>query len=242
MQIDAMVLRNMTNLKNNAYPGRGIVIGKSPDARNLIQIYWIMGRSENSKNRIFARETSGFVKTEVFDKSKAIDSSLTIYYPIKYYKNCHIVTNGNHTDTILDGLKYGETFEQCLKETYYEPDHPHYTPRISGLVNLDDNLYDYQLSIIKRVHGHPESCVRNFHDYTQAIPGRGHCITTYVGDGNPLPSFEGEPLVVELINDIERVAEHYWGILNEENRVALLVKFIDIDSKRAMIKIINKNI
>ncbi|GAG00392.1 unnamed protein product, partial [marine sediment metagenome] len=100
----------------------------------------------------------------------------------------------------------------------------------------------YQLSIIKRVHGHPEFCVHNFHDYTQAIPGRGHCITTYVGDGNPLPSFEGEPLVVELINDIERVAEHYWGILNEENRVALLVKFIDIDSKRAMIKIINKNI
>jgi len=241
MDIDEMVQSNMASLQRNVYPGRGIIIGESPDARHLIQVYWIMGRSENSRNRIFKKEASGFVKTEVFDKSRATDPSLTIYYPIKHHKNCHIVTNGSQTDTILSGLRQGEAFEQCLKETSYEPDDPHFTPRISGLVNLDDDLYDYQLSIIKRIRGHGESCVRSFHNYTKGMAGKGHLITTYAGDGNPLPSFEGEPLVVKLLNEIESVAEHYWKTLNEENRISLLVKFIEVESKGATIKIINKN-
>lgn len=241
MNINEIACRNMTNLKNNVYPGRGIVIGKSPDAKHLIQVYWIMGRSKDSRNRIFKKEDSGFVKTEPFDKSRQTGSSLTIYHPVKHYSNYHIVSNGCHTDTILDGLNHGKTFEQSLKETSYEPDHPHYTPRISGLVNLDDDLYDYQLSIVKRIHDHPESCVRSFYNYTQAIPGKGHCITTYTGNGDPLPSFEGEPFVVELFDDIETVVECYWKTLNQENKISLLAKFINAKSNRTTIKIINKN-
>lgn len=240
MNINEIARRNMTNLKN-VYPGRGIVIGKSPDTKHLIQVYWIMGRSENSRNRIFTKEASNFVKTEPFDKSRQAGSPLTIYYPVRHYSNCHIVTNGSHTDTILDGLRRGKTFEQSLKQTSFEPDHPHYTPRISGLVNLDDGLHDYQLSIIKRVQAHPESCVRSFYNYTQGIPGKGHCITTYAGDGNPLPSFEGEPFVVELFDDIETVTDCYWKNLNQENRISLLAKFISLEDKRTTIKTINKN-
>lgn len=241
MNINEISRKSITNLRSNVYPGRGIVIGKSPNAKHLIQVYWIMGRSENSKNRIFKKEASGFVKTEPFDKSRQTGSSLTIYYPVKHYSNCHVVSNGRHTDTILDGLTHGKTFEQSLKETSYEPDHPHYTPRISGLVNLDDDLYDYQLSIIKRVQARPKSCVRSFHNYTQGIPGKGHCITTYLGNGDPLPSFEGEPFVVELFDDIETVTEYYWKSLNQENRISLLAKFINVESKRITVKTINKN-
>lgn len=241
MNINEIANRNMTNLRGNVYPGRGIVIGRSPNAEHMIQVYWIMGRSENSRNRIFQKEASGFVKTEPFDESRQTGSSLTIYYPIKHYSNCHIVSNGSHTDTILDGLCHGKTFEESLKETSCEPDHPHYTPRISGLVNLDDALYDYQLSIIKCIHDYPESCIRSFYNYTQAIPGKGHCITTYAGNGNPLPSSEGEPFVVELLDDIEKVADYYWKTLNQENRISLLAKFIDTESKGTTIKIVNKN-
>ena len=236
----ALLESNIRSLKNNRYPGRGIVLGKSLDLRNYIQVYWIMGRSENSRNRLFVRE-NGSVKTEAFDKSKVTHPLLIIYYPVKAFGSCHIVSNGDQTDTILDGLKKGETFESALNTRTFEPDAPHYTPRISGIVDLKDRAHDYRLSILKPVCGHPGCCSRQFFNYEKAMPGVGHCIHTYAGDGDPLPAFTGEPYTVELFDDIDETARFYWETLNADNRISLLVKFIDAETGETDLRIVNKN-
>lgn len=236
---------NMESLKNNSYPGRGIIQGMTPDRQNYVQIYWIMGRSENSRNRIFINE-NGFIKTKAYDEAKVTDPSLIIYYPVKFsgehpHTAVHIVSNGDQTDTIISALSAGGTFESALNTRKFEPDAPNYTPRISGLLDLRMSRYAYQLSIIKPGSPHqPDGCVRYFFNYETALPGIGHCLHTYQGDGNPLPAFMGEPYPVALLNDIGSVADYYWETLHPENRISLLVKFIRIADSAVQIKIINK--
>ncbi len=230
---------NREHLKQNPYPGRGIVIGMTPDARHYVQIYWIMGRSENSRNRIFVAE-NGFVKTRAFDEKKVVDPSLIIYYPVRFSVKSHIVSNGDQTDTIYQTLQRGGSFETALNTREFEPDAPNYTPRISGLVDLDSKNQAYQLSILKALPEHPEVCIRHYFNYKTAVPGVGHCLHTYRGDGNPLPSFEGEPYPVEISAEINRLADDYWDLLDRENRVSLLVKFIRVTDGETQIKIVNK--
>lgn len=235
--MDALA-KNMESLRANAYPGRGIVIGMSPDARHYVQVYWIMGRSVNSRNRVFAEE-DGFVRTKPFDASKVSDPSLIIYHPVKHWTGYHIVTNGDQTETILAALKAGGTFETALMTREFEPDPPHYTPRISGLVDLSDRNAAYRLAILKPSAGNPAICARHFFTYSQGQPGVGHCLHTYAGDGSPLPPFSGEPIPLELMDDPATTARYYWDCLNAENRVALLVKFIEISSGRFRIELVN---
>jgi hypothetical protein len=232
---------NVTALRNNVYPGRGIVQGLTPDGQNFVQIYWIMGRSENSRNRIFMNE-NGFIKTRAYDEAKVTDPSLIIYYPAKFSGGSHIITNGDQTDTIFNALGSGGTFESALNTRKFEPDAPNFTPRISGIIHLQNerHQYAYQLSIIKGVRDYPDVCIRHYFNYETALPGAGHCLHTYVGDGNPLPSFTGEPYLVELQNNINQLTDYYWQVLNPENRISLLVKFIHIASGETQVKIINK--
>ena len=230
-------IQNEKDLQNNSYPGRGIIIGESPDAKNYIQIYWIMGRSSGSRNRVFLQE-GDFVKTEAFDPSILKNPSLYVYYPIKQLGQVHIVTNGDQTDTILVFLKEGKTFMQALKTRTFEEDPPINTPRISGQIDCNQNGYD--LSILKMDGGNPDNCYRGFYHYSTFIPGFGHCIHTYAGDGNPVPSFYGEPRLVRLFDDIEENLTHYWNVLNEENKVSLLVKFIHKETGKSVIQTINK--
>ncbi|MCD6322951.1 MAG: inosine monophosphate cyclohydrolase [Clostridiales bacterium] len=226
-------------LINSTYPGRGIVIGMTPDMKNIVQVYWIMGRSVNSRNRIF--EADGhFMRTKAFDESKLTDPSLIIYYPIKNYGQKHIVTNGNQTDTIFEYLRNSESFEVALETREYEPDPPNYTPRISGISNIEDMTY--KLSILKTVDNKAELSQKNFFSYSRYIQGIGHCITTYADNGNPLPSFAGEPYKVALFNDIKETAEKFWGYLDVDNRVSLVVKFINCKIGKTNLKIINKNV
>lgn len=232
---------NMRALENNVYPGRGIILGLTPDGRHYAQVYWIMGRSENSRNRIFVNE-NGFIKTRAFDEAKVTDPSLIIYYPVKYSEGCHIVTNGNQTDTIYDAIQAGGTFESALDTRTFEPDAPNYTPRIAGVIDLRPGKTEYacQLAILKMVEGCPGACSRYYFNYEAALPGTGHCLHTYRGDGNPLPSFTGEPYLVELKNDVNQTAGFYWDLLNEENRVSLMVKFINKTDGTVQIKVLNK--
>lgn len=199
-----------------------------------------MGRSENSRNRIFIDE-EGFVKTEAFDKEKLVDPSLIIYYPIKFYQNYHIVSNGDQTDTIYEALRNKRSFETALKSRTFEPDSPNFTPRISGIINMNKDNPAYQLSILKTFNNNPNYCLRQFYDYEKGLPGLGHCIHTYASDGDPLPSFSGEPFVVELYDSIEQTAAFYWETLNVENKVSLVVKSIDIESNISHIFAMNKN-
>lgn len=230
--------KNEGNLKKNIYPGRGMVIGQTPDSKNYVQVYWIMGRSSNSRNRIF--ESDGdFIRTRAFDESKLCDPSLIIYYPVKSLKGYHIVTNGDQTDTIYDFINNGDSFEAALNTRKFEPDKPNYTPRISGIINT--NKSSFALSILKSADGNEEFCIRNYYNYDKFISGFGYCIHTYVEDGNPIPSFKGEPYIVSLENDIDKNAEKYWNILNEDNRISLLVKYINCDTKKTSVRIINKN-
>jgi IMP cyclohydrolase len=232
--------QNMESLKQNAYPGRGIVIGQAPDGQSLVQVYWIMGRSENSRNRIFIMEDNGFVRTEAKDPAKLIDPSLIIYYPVKALNGSHIVTNGDQTDTIYDTLSEGGTFEQALTTRTYEPDGPNFTPRISGLIELNNKDCAYKLSILKSNSGSEAQTQRHFFHYEQGLPGFGHLIHTYEGDGNPLPSFKGEPVIVPLYNDIDQTASAYWERLNADNKLSLLVKSIRLDNGQTDMRIINK--
>jgi hypothetical protein len=235
-----MALQHIGRLKQNPYPGRGIVIGLTPDGTRMVQVYWIMGRSENSRNRIFVREENGFVRTEAKDPAKLTDPSLIIYYPVRHIGQAHIVTNGDQTDTIFDALASGRTFEQALTSRTFEPDAPNYTPRISGVIDLEDKHCAYKLSILKTNAGNPEQTLRQFFHYEQPVPGFGHCIHTYAGDGNPLPSFEGEPFLVPLYDDIGETAQTYWDMLDADNRISLLVKTIRFDNGQTDMRIINK--
>lgn len=227
-------------LKENAYPGRGIVIGRSADGTKAVTAYFIMGRSSNSRNRIFAVEGEG-IRTEAFDPSKLEDPSLIIYAPVRVLDNQTIVTNGDQTDTVYDGLKAGLSFEQSLRSREFEPDGPNYTPRISGLMNVKDGKYDYAMSILKSNNGNPDACNRYTFTYENPVAGEGHFIHTYMHDGNPLPSFEGEPKLVEISGDIDEFTDKVWNSLNEENKVSLFVRYIDIASGKYETRIVNKN-
>ncbi|WP_438448107.1 IMP cyclohydrolase [Gorillibacterium sp. sgz5001074] len=230
-----------TKLQQNVYPGRGIVIGLTEDGQQLVQVYWIMGRSENSRNRVFIAEDNGFLRTEAKDPAKLTDPSLIIYYPVRHIKGAHIVTNGDQTDTIFEELqKHGGTFESALAKRTYEPDAPNFTPRISGLVDLSNKQFAYKLSILKSAGNTEDQTLRHTFTYEKALPGYGHVIHTYEGDGNPLPSFDGEPKLVPLKGDAKQIADTYWGMLNEENKISLLVKTIRLDDGASELLVINK--
>ena len=227
-------------LRENAYPGRGIVIGKSEDGTKAAAAYFIMGRSENSRNRIFATEGEG-IRTQAFDESKLTDPSLIIYAPVRVFGNRTIVTNGDQTDTVYEGIEKGLTFELALRSREFEPDGPNYTPRISGIMQVENGTYHYAMSILKTNNGNPDSCCRYTFTYENPVPGEGHFIHTYMHDGDPLPSFEGEPKLVKIPNDMEAFAADLWDSLNEDNKVSLFVRYIDIKTGKYETKIINKN-
>lgn len=227
-------------LKENAYPGRGIVIGKSPNGTYAVAAYFIMGRSENSRNRIFIEDGEG-IRTQAFDPSKLSDPSLIIYAPVRVLGNKTIVTNGDQTDTIYEQMDRQQTFEQALRTREFEPDAPNYTPRISGIMHVENGSYNYALSVLKSNHGNPNSCQRFTFAYSDPAAGEGHFIHTYKCDGNPLPSFEGEPKPVEISDDMDAFADMIWSSLNEDNKVSLFVRYIDIASGEYRTKIINKN-
>ncbi len=227
-------------LKENVYPGRGIVIGRSADGKKAVSAYFIMGRSSNSRNRIFVTEGEG-IRTQAFDPSKLEDPSLIIYAPVRVLGNKTIVTNGDQTDTIYDGMKGGLTFEQSLRSREFEPDGPNYTPRISGVMEMESGKYGYSMSILKSNNGNPDGCNRYTYSYENPAAGEGHFIHTYMHDGNPLPSFEGEPKLVEVKGDIEELTRQIWESLNEENKVSLFVRFIDMETGVYETRIVNKN-
>ena len=227
-------------LKNNSYPGRGIILGKSEDGTKAVAAYFIMGRSENSRNRVFVEEGQG-IRTQAFDPSKLTDPSLIIYAPVRVLGNKTIVTNGDQTDTIYEGMDKQMTFEQSLRCREFEPDGPNYTPRISGIMHIEGGKYSYAMSILKSNNGSPESCNRFTFAYENAAPGEGHFIHTYMHDGNPLPSFEGEPKLIGIPDDMDAFAESLWSSLNEENKVSLFVRYIDIETGKWQTRIINKN-
>lgn len=227
-------------LSATSYPGRGIVIGRTPDGKKAAIAYFIMGRSANSRNRIFVEDGDG-IRTEAFDPSKLEDPSLIIYAPVRVLGNKTIVTNGNQTDTIYELMDKQFTFEQALRTREYEPDAPNYTPRISGILHFDNGNYNYAMSILKSNNGNPDACNRYTFAYSNPIAGEGHFIHTYMGDGNPLPSFEGEPTLVDIPNDINEFADIVWNNLNEENKVSLFVRYINIEDGTYESKIINKN-
>lgn len=234
------MLSLMQELKENAYPGRGIVIGRSADGKKAVTAYFIMGRSVNSRNRIFVTEGEG-IRTQAFDPSKLEDPSLIIYAPVRVLDQNTIVTNGDQTDTVYDGMKKGLTFEQSLRSREFEPDGPNYTPRISGVIHVENGQYDYSMSILKSNNGNPDGCNRYTYSYENPAAGEGRFIHTYMHDGNPLPSFEGEPKMVEIKGDIEEFTQQVWNSLNEDNKVSLFVRFIDIETGSYETRIINKN-
>lgn len=227
-------------LKSNSYPGRGIVIGRSKDGKKAVTAYFIMGRSENSRNRVFVSEGAG-IRTQAFDPSKLSDPSLIIYAPVRVLGHDTIVTNGDQTDTIYELMEKGQTFEQSLRTRKFEPDAPNYTPRISGILHIEEGHYDYALSILKSNEGDPECCNRYTFTYDQPKAGEGRFIHTYIGDGNPLPSFAGEPKIVEIEGDIDTFTKSIWESLNPDNKVSLFVRYIDIESGSYETRIINKN-
>ena len=227
-------------LSSNSYPGRGIIIGKSADGKSAMIAYFIMGRSANSRNRVFERFEGG-MRTKAFDESKLEDPSLIIYNPFLEKENIDIVTNGDQTNTVYDALCEGKSFEDALMTREFEPDAPNYTPRISGIVNYEDNGFNYSLSILKSADGDPTVCNRYFYRYTPR-EGIGHFIHTYECDGNPIPSFYGEPEVVILPNTAEELAELVWENLNEDNKVSLFIRTVSLIDLKATEIIVNKNV
>ena len=226
--------------QENAYPGRGIVLGRSEDGTKAVAAYFIMGRSENSRNRIFVEEGEG-IRTQAFDPSKLTDPSLIIYAPVRVLGHRTIVTNGDQTDTVYEGMEKGLTFEQSLRSREFEPDAPNYTPRISGVMEIENGTYSYSLSILKSNNGDPACCNRYTFSYENCAAGEGHFIHTYMHDGNPLPSFEGEPKLVAIPDDMEKFTNMLWNNLNPENKVSLFVRYIDIVTGKYETVIKNKN-
>lgn len=228
-----------SELKSNSYPGRGIILGKSECGKYAVAAYFIMGRSENSRNRVFVEDGEG-IRTEAFDPAKLVDPSLIIYAPVRVLGKTTIVTNGDQTDTVYDEMSKGKTFEQSLRIRKFEPDEPNFTPRISGIIELEEG-FSYSLSILKSAEGDPSACHRFTFSYDCPIDGIGHFIHTYQGDGNPLPSFEGEPEKIKVTGDIDAFTSKLWSNLNEDNKVSLFVRFIDLATGEAQTRIINKN-
>ena len=213
-------------LRGNPYPGRGILLGRSADGQSAVAAYFIMGRSENSRNRVFV-ETEDGIRTQAHDPAKMTDPSLIIYHPVRQIGRGLIVTNGDQTDTIRDYLLQGRTFQEALRSREFEPDGPNYTPRISGLLSPDGS---FQLSILKSADGDPACCCRYFYLYDAPLPGEGRFLHTYQGDGNPLPSFQGEPVRVSLDAPTpEDLAAELWEALHPENKVSLFVRYIRLE-------------
>lgn len=226
-------------LKGNPYVGRGIVIGKTPDAKKAALAYFIMGRSENSRNRIFAEE-NGAVYTRAFDESKVEDPSLIIYAAVREFENRLIVTNGDQTDTIYEGLKAGKSFGYSLKGRSFEPDAPNLTPRISGMLTFENNDFSYEMSILKSADAEGSACNRYLFSYN-ALAGLGHFIHTYVTDGNPIPTFQGEPERMAIPQSIDEFTEALWNNLDESNKISLYTRYIDLKSGETEKRLINKN-
>lgn len=226
-------------LQSNSYPGRGIVLGRSEDNKYAVAAYFIMGRSENSRNRVFVKENNG-IRTQAFDPSKMTDPSLIIYAPVRVLGDITIVTNGDQTDTVYDLMQAGKTFEESLRTRAFEPDAPNFTPRISGIIDQSNNGFSYALSILKSADGDPASCQRYTFHYDNPRAGIGHFIHTYQNDGNPLPSFEGEPKKIAISGDIDTFTEMLWTSLNADNKVSLFVRYIDLATKETQTRICNK--
>ena len=227
------------DLAGNSYPGRGIVIGQSADGKQAVIAYFIMGRSENSRNRVFVEEGAG-IRTQAFDPAKLSDPSLVIYAPVRVLGEATIVTNGDQTDTVYDFLKEGKTFEEALRTRTFEPDGPNYTPRISGIVERRQGSFSYKLSILKSCGGDPDFAQRFFFEYAPK-PGLGHFIHTYKQDGDPIPSYEGEPTPVLIEGDIDAFTASLWENLNQDNKVSLFVRTIDLTTGGKETRIVNKN-
>ena len=236
-----MEIQSLVNeLSGCDYPGRGIVIGRSEDGTKAVTAYFIMGRSENSRNRVFVEDGEG-IRTQAFDPSKLSDPSLIIYAPVRVLGDKTIVTNGDQTDTVYDLMKEGKTFEESLRTRKFEPDGPNYTPRISGLMTVSSGKYEYAMSILKSHNGNPDQCDRYTFSYDAPVAGEGHFIHTYKKDGNPLPSFEGEPTWVKISGNIDEFTDMIWNNLNQDNKVSLFVRYIDIATGEYETRIINKN-
>ena len=226
-------------IKDNSYVGRGIIIGKSRNGEKAVTAYFIMGRSENSRNRVFIKQGDEVI-IHPFDASKVEDPSLIIYSPVRAVKNSLIVTNGDQTDTIYDFINDGKTFEQALETREFEPDKPNFTPRISGILNFNGNEFDYKLSILKSADENGSACNRYTFNYSP-LNGIGHFIHTYNCDGNPIPTFTGEPERVEIPDDIDEFTDDIWNNLNEQNKISLYVRYIDLESGEYCDRMINKN-
>lgn len=230
-----------TELNSLAYHGRGIIIGKSADGKKAITAYFIMGRSENSRNRVFVEDGEG-IRTKAFDETKMTDPHLIIYAPVRVLGNKTIVTNGDQTDTIYELMDKQMTFEQALRTREFEDDAPNYTPRISGIIRLENGDMNYAMSILKSADGDGASCQRYTFAYSNPIPGKAKFIHTYKCDGNPLPSFEGEPKTLELPDmDIDEFTQLVWNNLNKDNKVSLFVRYIDLETGKHDSRIVNKN-
>ena len=227
-------------LKRNSYPGRGIVLGRSADGARAAAAYFIMGRSENSRNRIFVEDGDG-IRTQAFDPAKLSDPSLIIYAPVRVLGNKTIVTNGDQTDTIYEGMDKQLTFEQSLRCRAFEPDAPNFTPRISGIIHMEQGAFNYAMSILKSSDGDPASCHRYTFAYENPVAGEGHFIHTYMHDGDPLPSFEGEPKRIAVLDDIDEFTELIWESLDPENKVSLFVRYLDLATQKTNTRIVNKN-
>ncbi len=223
-------------LASNTYPGRGIVLGVLPDGKTSVAAYFIMGRSVNSRNRVFIEESDG-IRTEAFDPSKLSDPSLIIYHPVREIGRSLIVTNGDQTDTIRDFMERGETLEQALRTREFEPDGPNWTPRISGLVQPDGS---YKLSILKSADAEGTACTRHFFEYP-ALAGVGHFLHTYETNGDPIPTFFGEPERVAIDGNIDEFTDMLWNNLNEDNKISLFVRYYDTESGAYEQRILNKN-
>lgn len=229
-------------LRSMPYHGRGIIIGKTPDGLKAAIAYFIMGRSENSRNRVFVEQGDG-IRTEAYDPSKMVDPHLIIYSPVRVLGNKTIVTNGDQTDTIYEGMDRQLTFEQSLRGREFEDDAPNYTPRISGIVHLDGGIMNYAMSIIKSSDGNPDSVLRYTYAYNSPVAGEARFIHTYSSEGNPLPSFEGEPKRLEIPDvDLDGFTQLIWDNLNEDNKISLFTRYIDIETGKTQTEIINKNL
>ncbi len=226
-------------LKNNRYPGRGIIVGMTSDKENIVNAYFIMGRSENSRNRVFKKSDDG-IMIKPYDESKVEDPSLIIYHPVRKYENKIIVTNGDQTDTILGHLQSGKTFEDALVTRTFEPDSPNFTPRISSIVFLDNPKgINYKMSILKSINPNSDACARHTYSY-EFIEGVGHFIHTYKEDGNPIPSFIGEPVAIEITNSINHLSDTIWNSLDNDNKISLYVRYTNVMTGKFEEKIINK--
>ncbi len=226
-------------LSGNPYPGRGVAIGKTADGKKAILLYFIMGRSVNSRNRIFETTDDG-IRTRAFDPSKLSDPSLIIYAPVRVCGKDTVVTNGDQTDTIRDALLNGETFADALRTREFEPDAPNFTPRISGILHAEDGRMSYKLSILKK-SPYCDGCDRFFYEYALPADGVGHIIHTYMGDGNPIPSFLGEPVAFGVGSDLKAIADGVWNALNEDNKVSLFARSISLENGEIETLIYNKN-